>query len=142
MVDGAFDTAALARMVSTTPPEQLAEGMRLNREPILAEVFRRFPERLSEAGRRQTGVIQWRIKEGSGPGGYDRWFVVLRDGECTTGRDLDERPRITFTVGPVDFLRLATGTADPVRLVLTRRLGMRGDLLWARRLPEFFRVPK
>jgi hypothetical protein len=141
-MEGAFDTAALARMVRTTPEEQLEDGMRLNREPILSEVFRRFPDRLSERGRRETGVIQWRIKEGTGPGGYDRWFVVLRDGECITGRDLDEAPRITFTVGAVDFLRLATGSADPVRMVLTRRLGIRGDLLWARRLPTLFRVPK
>jgi hypothetical protein len=141
-MEGAFDTAALAQMVRTTPEEQLEAGIRLNREPILTEVFRRFPERLTERGRAEHGVIQWRIKEGAGADGYDRWFVVIRDGECTTGRDLEEKPRITFTVGAVDFLRLATGTADPLRMVLTRRLGMRGDLLWARRLPALFRIPK
>jgi hypothetical protein len=140
--EGVFDTAALARMVQTTPGEQLAEGMRLNREPILAEVFRRWPERLTDRGRRENGVILWRIAEGGGADGYDRWYVILGAGECRTARDLERRPRVTFTVGPVDFLRIATGTADPLRMVLTRRLRMRGDLLWARHLPAFFRVPR
>jgi hypothetical protein len=141
-MEGAFDSATLARMVRSMPPEQLAEGMRLNREPILSEVFRRWPERLTDRGRRENGVIRWRIADGSGADGYDHWYVVLGGGECRTGRDLDRRPRITFTVGPLDFLRLATGEANPLRMVLTRRLVMRGDLLWARHIPAFFRVPR
>jgi hypothetical protein len=141
-MEGAFDSATLARMVRSMPPEQLAEGMRLNREPILSEVFRRWPERLTERGRRENGVIRWRIAEGSGADGYDHWYVVLGGGECRTARDLDRRPRITFTVGPTDFLRLATGEANPLRMVFNRRLGIRGDLLWARHVPAFFRVPK
>jgi SCP-2 sterol transfer family len=140
-VSEGFDTASMARMVRSMPPEQLAEGLRLNREAILGEVFRRFSDQLSPAGRRQEAVIKWKIGEGSGRGGYDRWFVVLRDGRCESGLDLDLRPRVTFTVGPLDFLRLVTGNADPTRLWLRRRLGIRGDLRFAARMPSFFTRP-
>jgi hypothetical protein len=140
-VEGAFDTAALARLVRSTPPEQLSAGLRLNRDQILGEVFRRFPDRLSPSGRRQSAVIKWKIGQGEGPGGYDRWFVVLREGRCETGRDLELKPRVTFTVGPVDFLRLVTGNANPGRLVVSGRLRIRGDLIWAARMPGFFSIP-
>jgi putative sterol carrier protein len=137
-----FDSAALAQLVRSTPPDQLARGIELNRDAILGEVFRRFPEQLTEAGRRQTAVIQWRISGGSGAGGYDRWFVVIREGRCETGRDLDEKPRVTLTVGPVDFLRLVTANANPTRLFLTGRLRIRGDVPFATRLPQLFAIPR
>ena len=140
MGDG-FDTAALARMLRLMPPEELAEGVRVNRDALLGQAFARFGDRLSAVGRRQRGVIKWRISGARG-GGHDRWFVVLRDGSCESGRDLDLRPRVTFTVGPLDFLRLVTGNADPARLVLSRRLRIRGDLLWAARMPRFFSIPR
>jgi putative sterol carrier protein len=137
-----FDSAALARLVRSTPPDQLAQGIELNRDAILGEVFRRFPEQLTESGRRHEAVIQWRISGGSGSGGYDRWFVVIRDGRCETARDLDLKPRVTFTVAPVDFLRLVTANANPTRLFLAGRLRIRGDVLFATRLQQLFAMPR
>lgn len=136
-----FDTAALARMVRTMPPQELAQGLRLNRDAILGEVFRRFPDQLTQEGRSERAVIKWRLTGGEGEGGYDRWYVVLADGRCDVGPDLDLKPRVTFTVDALDFLRLATGNANPTRLWLTRRLRIQGDVLWAARMPRFFRVP-
>jgi hypothetical protein len=137
-----FDSAALAQLVRSTPPDQLAQGLELNRDAIIGEVFRRFGEQLTDAGRRRNAVIQWRISGGSGPGGYDRWFVVIRDGQCETGRDLDLRPRVTLTVDPVDFVRLVTANANPTRLFLSGRLRIRGDVLLAARLPQLFEMPR
>lgn len=142
MAEG-FDTASLARMLRSMPAEELAEGVRVNRDALLGQAVARFGARLTAAGARQRGAIKWKIGEADGGDGYDRWYVVLRgDGTCRSGRDLDVRPRVTFTVGPLDFLRMATGAADPRRLVLTRRLKLRGDLLWAARMPRFFRTPR
>jgi SCP-2 sterol transfer family len=137
-----FDSAALAQLVRSTPPDRLAQGIELNRDAILGEVFRRFPEQLTEYGRRHEAVIQWRISGGSGAGGYDRWFVIIREGRCETGRDLGLKPRVTFTVDPVDFLRLVTANAKPTRLFVTGRLRIRGDMLFATRLPQLFAIPR
>jgi predicted lipid carrier protein YhbT len=135
-----FDTEALARIVRSTPDDQLAEGLRQNRDVLLAEVFRRFPERLAAAGRRQNAVIKWKIG-GRDDGGYDRWFLVLRDGRCEVARDLAVRPRVTLTVGALDFLKIVTGNANPAQMFLSRRLKVRGDLVYAARLQRFFTVP-
>lgn len=137
-----FDTAALARMVRSMPPVELAEGVRVNRDAILSQAFDRFGDQVSPAGRRQRGAIKWKISGAAGADGHDRWFVVLGDGRCETGRDLAVKPRVTFTVGPLDFLRIVTGNADPRRLVLRRRLRIRGDLLWAARMQSFFKIPR
>jgi predicted lipid carrier protein YhbT len=137
----AFDTETLARMVREMPDDALHEGIRINREVLLAEVFRRFPERLTAAGRRHEGVIKWRIG-GREDGGFDHWFVVLRDGRCEIGRDLDLRPRVTLQLSALDFLKIGTGNANPVRLFLRRRLRVRGDLRFAARMQSFFAVPR
>ena len=137
----AFDTKTLARMVREMPDEALRDGIRQNRDVLLGEVFRRFPEQLTAAGKRQNAVIKWRI--GDRPdGGHDRWFVVLRGGGCEVGRDLDLKPRVTLQLGALDFLKVATGNANPVRLYLRRRLKVRGDLLFAARMERLFRVPR
>jgi predicted lipid carrier protein YhbT len=136
-----FGTAELARLVRSTSDEQLAAGVRANGEAILAEVFRRFPERLSAEGRRQRAAIEWRLR-GVGEGdAAQRWFVIL-DGEgCRTGRDLDVEPRVTLELDALDFLKLVTGNANPVRLALTGRLKIRGDLLFAPRIQRCFEIP-
>jgi hypothetical protein len=127
-------------MIREMPPEALEEGLRVNRETLLGEIFRRFPEQLSSRGKRARGVIQWRIG-GRDDGGYDHWFVVLENGECRTGRDLDLKPRVTLTVGALEFLQLATGNADPLRMLMRRTLRVRGDLIFAGRIQTFFRIP-
>jgi predicted lipid carrier protein YhbT len=141
-MEGGFDTAALARMLRAMPEEQLAEGIRVNREALIAQVFSLIPGQLTDAGRRERGAIQWRISGAPDGDGYDRWFVVLHEGRAEVGRDLGVKPRVTFTLGPLDFLRLVTGTVDPRRLWLTRRLRIKGDLIWAGRLPRLFRTPR
>src|SRR3954462_9287387 len=128
-------------MVREMPPEALRDGLKVNREALIGEVFRRFPERLSDAGRRQNAVIQWRIGDRE-DGDYDRWFVVLRNGECVTGKDLDEKPRVTLTLGAVEFMQLVTGNADPLRMLLKRKLRIRGDLIFAGKIESLFTIPR
>jgi putative sterol carrier protein len=134
-----FDTAAMAQMVRSVPDEQLEQGLRANGEQIIGEVFRRFPDRLSEEGRRADAVIKWKIRPKDGED--QRWFVVLENGECTTGRDLDRKPDVTLSLRQLDFLKLVTGNANPVQMFLTRRLRIRGDLMLASRMQRFFEVP-
>jgi putative sterol carrier protein len=133
-------TDALARMIRSLPEDQLAAGVRANREPLLEEVFRRFPERISEAGRRADAVLKWRLG-GRDDGGYDRWSIVLRHGACEVAKDLDAKPRVTLTLDALDFLKLVTGNASPIKLLATGRLSMRGDLIFAARIPTLFKAP-
>lgn len=135
-----FDTETLARLVRSTPDEQLIAGLKVNRDVLIGEIFRRFPERLSEEGRQQNGVIKFKIGGRDG-GGADRWYIVLRDGRCETGRDLDLQPQTTISLSALSFIKLVTGNVNPVELFLTRRLRVRGNLVFAARMQSFFTIP-
>jgi putative sterol carrier protein len=136
-----FDTDAMARLVRDTPPEQLKEGLRVNRDVLIGEIFRRFPERLTSEGRKVTGAIKWKIT-GREDGGADRWFLVLENGEARTGRDLDVKPRVTLTMDALTFLQVVTGNANPVELFIRRKLRVKGDLMFAARMERLFRIPR
>lgn len=125
-----------------TSDEQLAAGLELNRELILGEVFRRLQEHFRpERADGVEAVIEWRIAGAEG-GGQDRWQTVIHDGACSVVRDGKERPRVTFTARPVDFIRLVTGNASGPKLFLFGKLKIGGDLLLARRVQGMFRIPR
>jgi putative sterol carrier protein len=137
-----LDPADFARLVRDTSDDQLAAGLKLNRDLILGEVFRRMqehfrPERADGVG----AVIEWRIGGAEG-GGQDRWQTVIRGGACSVVRNGQERPRVIFTAGPVDFIRLVTGNASGPKLFLFGKLKIGGDLLLARRVQGLFRIPR
>lgn len=138
---GGFDTDTMARLVRETPAEQLEEGLRVNRDVLIGEIFRRFPERLTAEGRKVNGAIKWKIT-GREDGGADRWFLVLENGEARAGRDLDVKPRVTLTMDALTFLRVVTGNANPTELFIRRKVKVRGDLLFAARMERLFRVPR
>lgn len=136
-----IDPAEFARLVRDASDEQLEKGFALNRELILDQVFQRMEEHL-EPGKADgvDAVIEWRIKRPDS-GGDDRWQAAIRDRSCRVTRDGDERPRVTFTVAPVDFIRLATGNASGPKLFLFGKLKIDGDLMFAARVQGMFRIP-
>jgi putative sterol carrier protein len=136
-----FDTETLARLVRSTPTDTLKQGLKVNRDALISEIFRRFPERLSDEGRRARGAIKWKIT-GREDGGADRWFLVIEDGEARAGRDLDVEPRATITLDALTFLQVVTGNANPAVLFLRRRIKVNGDLLFAARMERLFEVPR
>lgn len=137
----AIDGADYVALVAAATDEQLAEGLRTHREEILVECFRRFPSRLDR--RAATGVdavIEW-VVTGRSDGGEDRFQVTIRNGECTVARDGTAAPRLVLTLDAVDLIRVLTGTANPVRLLLRRRLAISGDWALANRLSGLFLEP-
>jgi putative sterol carrier protein len=136
-----LDVDQVAQMVGTVPEEQLAEAMSgEGREMVLGEIFRRFPEQISDAGKQENVAIEWRI--GGGPGGEaESWFVVIKDGECVAGRDLEAEPRVTFELDGVDFLKVVTGNANPVEMFMSGKLKIKGDLMYAARVQSMFVMP-
>lgn len=138
---GALAPQVFAALVRDATDEQLAAGLAVNRDLILAEIFRRMPEQFDP--KRAAGVdavVEWRILERE-PEGHDSWHLVLRGGECRVQTGPAEDPAVVYEIGPVDFIRLVTGNASGPRLFLFGRLKIRGNLLLAARMPGFFRLP-
>jgi putative sterol carrier protein len=138
-----FDATQLARLVAGATDEQLAEGMSdlEARERTLGEIFRRMAEHADPAkAKGNDAVIHWKILDRPG-GGYDHYEVVLQGGECTVSDQPSGEPRVTFKIGPVDFLRLVSGNANGPMLFMTGKLKIEGDLMFASTMTSLFRIP-
>jgi putative sterol carrier protein len=133
-----IDPAQFADMVKSASTDQLQALMTGDtRGKILDVIFRRFPEqfRADRAGATNS-VIHWKI---AGPdGGADTYEVVIADGACTVPPAATAEPHLAITIGAVDFLRLVSGTADPMTMFMTGRLAAAGDLGLAASLAQLF----
>jgi hypothetical protein len=131
-----------ASLVREASDEQIAHGLEVNRELILSGIFQSMPSRVNR-DRVPAGqfVSEWRIT-GREDGGVDRWQIVLTEGECQIVRDGKFAPQVTFTLGPVDFVKLVTGNASGPRLFFFGRIKVEGDLLSAARYTNYFRTPR
>jgi putative sterol carrier protein len=140
LVDEDLDPAAVARLVAELPEETLRELV--TGEVVVAacdEIIRRFPEYVdAERTRGVVAAVGWVI---SGPDVNERFVVAFDDGQVSAGRALDAEPRVTLELDAVDFLRLATGNADPATLFLSGRLALTGDERFAIEMASFLRIP-
>ena len=136
-----IDPDQYAALVRDASDDQLADGMRHNRELILGEIFRRMGDHFdAERAGKVDAVIEWRILEPE-EGDYDRWQMVIEHRRCAVERDGDRNPNVTYTVGPVDFIRLISGTKSGPELFMGGKLKVRGNLMLAARMPAWFRIP-
>ena len=141
---GSMDATQLAQLVATASDEQLAEAMNDPefREATLDEIFRRMAEHVEPSkAKGNDAVIHFKILDAPG-GGYDHYEVVLDAGACTVNDEPSTEPRVTFRIGPVDFLRLVSGNAAGPMLFMTGKLKIEGDLMYASTMTSLFRIPK
>ena len=137
------DSAEAARNIAQASDSQLEELMTgPMRGQILTEVFGRMEKHFrADAARDTEAVIQWRI--GGGPdGSVDGWECVISDGRCEVREGLHaDTPRVTFTVGGADFLRLVTGNAAGPTLFMSGKLKIEGDVMFAASAAGLFTIP-
>ena len=117
-----LEPAAVAQLVAETPEETMRELLTGEiRAAATEQIIRRFPDYV-DAGRTAEveAAVGWEIADG---GDVERFLLVFDRGRVSAGRELDFEPRVTLSLDAVDFLRLATGNADPATLFLSGRLG-------------------
>jgi putative sterol carrier protein len=136
------DSDKFAEMFREASEQELTSAMEgPYRDAILGEIFRQMPSRLRpDRARGVTGALQWRIS-GRPDGGEDIYEVAFADGACQVNREATMPPRATMKIDAVAFLKLIAQAVGPAKLVLTRRLRVRGDLPFAMRSEHLFRKP-
>jgi putative sterol carrier protein len=137
------DPTKFAQIVKSTPDAQLAEVMHGDlRGKILDEVFARMPAsfRPDRAGG-TNAVVHWTIT-GRPDGGSDTYEVVVEDGACTVSESPQREPRLTLTLGPVEFLKVVSSNGNPVMMFMTGKLKAKGDLGLAANIANLFDLPK
>jgi putative sterol carrier protein len=138
-----FDATQLAQLVATASDEDLAAGMAdpEGRKTTLDEIFRRMAEHVKPDKAQGTdAVIHFKILDRP-DGGYDHYEVVIKDGTCAVTDTPAGEARVTFKIGPVDFLRLVSGNAAGPMLFMAGKLKIEGDLMFAATMTSLFRIP-
>jgi putative sterol carrier protein len=140
---GAVDPKQFAQLVKNAPADQLRAVMQgEQRSKVLDEIFGRMPTqfRADRAGSTNT-VIHWNV--GDRPdGGVDTYELVIADGACTLSPEPAHEPKLSLTVGAVDFLKVVSGNGNPVMLFMTGKLKAKGDLGLAANIANLFDIPK
>jgi putative sterol carrier protein len=131
------------RLMRDAPPERLEQVMHSPaRKPILDAIFWQMPKQLDtkQAADVKTS-IRWSIT-GRPDGGVDTYGLELENGRARTIRgDAGADPRLTITLDGVEFLRLVSGTSDPMQAYFTGRIQLAGDIMVAAKLATLFRMP-
>ena len=146
-----FDPAAFttmnpqqfAQLVKSTPDHKIAQVMQSEvRSKVLDEVFGRMPSlfRADRAGA-TNAVIHWNIT-GRSDGGTDTYEIVIENGACTVSTMVEREPKLSLTMGPVEFLKTVSGGANPVMMFMTGKLKAKGDLGLAANIANLFDIPK
>lgn len=139
----AVDAKELAKLVKSTPDAKIAEVMQGDlRGKVLDEVFNRMPTlfRPEKAGS-TSAVIHWNIT-GRPDGGTDTYEIVVENGTCTLSPTPQREPRLSLTLGPVDFLKIVSGNGNPMMMFMTGKLKAKGDLGLAAQIANLFDIPK
>ncbi|MDG4790752.1 SCP2 sterol-binding domain-containing protein [Micromonospora sp. WMMD1102] len=132
-----------AQIVKSTPDDKLAEVMSGDlRGKVLDAVFGRMPAlfRADRAGNTNT-VIHWTIT-GRPDGGSDTYEIVIENATCQVSETPQREPKLTLTMGPVEFLKIVSGGANPVTMFMTGKLKAKGDLGLAANIANLFDIPK
>jgi len=137
------DPKQFAKIVKSAPDSQIKEVMSSDmRGKILDEVFARMPSlfRPDRAGS-TNAVIHWNVT-GRPDGGVDTYEVVIENGACTLSPSPDRDPKLSLTMGPVEFLKVVSGAGNPVMMFMTGKLKAKGDLGLAANIANLFDIPK
>ncbi len=133
---------AFAELVAGSSDEDVAASMRDPelRHKVLAAIFGQMPGRLrADRARGLDAVVHW-IVTGQGDA-RDEWEVVIRDAACTVHEGFTEpKATVSFEVPDVQFLRMIAGQTTGMKLMIARKLRVRGDMMFAPRIEGLFKT--
>ncbi|MDG4762850.1 SCP2 sterol-binding domain-containing protein [Solwaraspora sp. WMMD406] len=138
-----MDAKEFTKLVKSTPDSTINEVMQSDlRGPILDEAFGRMPSlfRPEKAGS-TSAVIHWNIT-GRPDGGTDTYEIVIDNGTCQVTSTPEREPRLTLTLAPLDFVKVISGSANPMMMFMTGKLKAKGDLGLAANIANLFDIPK
>src|SRR3954453_14523546 len=137
-----MDPTQFAAMVRQASDDDLAAGLKLNRDMVLDGIFTAMPQSFLAANAAGIdAVAEWRIA-GADDQPPARWQVRISGGQCTVQRDGDAKPDVVYELGAIDFIRLVAGQLEGPQLFVSGRLRVEGDLMLAARMPAMFTPPK
>jgi predicted lipid carrier protein YhbT len=115
----------------------LEEAEKAGSEMVLQKIFMGMMMSFDAArANGRSAIIEYDIQ---GPAAArHRYQVKVDAGQCTIDPGGSARPDVSFRTSVPTFLRLSTNTANPLLLVLFRKLKVQGDVKLAREVKGWF----
>lgn len=129
-----------AQLVGNASDDQIEDVIHsVGTQKTLARIFQGFEERFRPD--KAEGVnenVQFLIKDGDEE---HAWVVGIHDGKCETSEQKVDDAKTTLSMKLVPFVKLVTGHADGMKMFMTRKLKLSGDMMFAQRVLTFFDRP-
>ncbi len=137
------DRLGFARQVKAASDSELLALMQSpRRASIVHDIVEDLPAVfLADRAGDLEAVVHWKVT-GRPDGGADTLELVIAGGTLAVSLEPRRTPRLTLTLGPVDFLKMVTGNANPRLLFLRGRMKARGDVGLTARFPSLFGTPR
>ncbi len=129
-------------LVKSTPDSEIRRDFAgEHRAALLDAIFARFPQQFRpDKADGRTARIDFRITGGPGDTS-DTYAVVVAAGTCTVEKDPTLEPDLSLMMGPVEFLKIITGSGNPAMMFMMGKVKARGDLGMAGGLANWFEPP-
>jgi putative sterol carrier protein len=130
-----------AQMIAGASDEEIEQAIRqVGVDGTLDRVFEGFEERFRpEKAEGVQADVQWKVTD---EGKEYPYYLSISDGKCDARQGEIDSPKTTLEADLASFLKLVTGHADGVKLFMTRKLKISGDLMFAQKLMSFFERPQ
>jgi putative sterol carrier protein len=135
------DPAQVLAEVRHASDEEIAAALAgPERDQILRHVFELMARELDpERARGVDAKVHFKVWDRPG-GGYDHYELAVVDGVAAVSDAPGDHPTLTIKGRAADLIRVAVGDANAVKLALRGRIRVLGDLNFARKVPDLFRV--
>ena len=101
------------------------------------EYFETLSERfVPTAAKGVNATILFDLSEGS-TDGSGQWLVTVQNETCTVAPGRIEKPTVTITMKPTDYINMANGDLDGTKAFLTRKLKVSGNIPMAQKMKSF-----
>jgi putative sterol carrier protein len=131
------DPAQLAEAVKGMSDEELAVSVKgMGIDDTLKNIFEGMRDSFKpEAAKDVNATVQYAIDTEEG---VKNWSVTFADGTCTVADSPTDDPRLTLSIGLVDFVRLIFNQAQGPQLFMSGKMKLQGDMMWAMQMQNYF----
>jgi len=104
-----------------------------------ASIFKMMPDGFNaDAAAGVDVVFQYNV---TGSNGGD-WIVAVKDGKCNIEAGVADKPTCTLKIGDSDFVKLVTGSLDPMQAFSSGKLVIEGDVMKSQLIEKLFNMKK
>lgn len=146
--NSAMKPQAFAHLIKHASPEQLSAVLDhpQRRNALFGTIFGRMSTQFRpESAPEEDSAIHWRIT--GGPDGEEVYETLITGTQgsatpqCSTSKEPAHDPRVTLRMSGDQFLTLVSGNGSPAIMLMTGKVSLDGDIIFAAKLATFFDIP-